>query len=126
MKLNLPNTDAYLMVSESAHNANMYYATGFLAVDSFVYLNAKKETLLVSDMELGRAGKESRIKDVLTTSKYGMMEKLRKHKDVDAAYCEMIIEIPAFRECKTHRRALQFSCAAGRLHQEGRIVCCPG
>ncbi len=92
MKLTLSDTDAFLMVGESAHNADMYYATGFLAVDSFAYLNAKKEMLLVSDMELGRAGKESRIKDVLPTSKYGIMEKLRKHKDADTAFCEMIIE----------------------------------
>lgn len=80
------------MVSESAHNADMYYATGFLAHDSFIYLNSGSEKLLVSDMELGRARKESRVKDVLPTSKYGIMDKLRKQKDIDAAYCEMIIE----------------------------------
>ncbi|VVB93583.1 Xaa-Pro dipeptidase [uncultured archaeon] len=92
MKLNLENTDAYLMVSESEHNADMYYATGFLAYDSFIYLNSKSEKLLISDMELGRAKKESRIKDVLPTSRFGIMEKMRKLKDGDAAYCEMIRE----------------------------------
>ncbi len=94
MKLNLPESEAnaFLMVSESEHNADMYYATGFLAYDSFIYYNSKNEKLLVSDMELGRARKESRINDVLPTSKYSMMEKLRKYKDADAAYCEMIIE----------------------------------
>lgn len=92
MKLNLPEADAFLIVSESEHNADMYYATGFLAHDSFIYLNSKNEKLLVSDMELGRARKESRINDVLPTSKYSIMEKLRKYKDADAAYCEMIIE----------------------------------
>ncbi len=92
MKLNLSDTDAFLMVSESEHNADMYYATGFLAYDYFIYLNSKSEKLLVSDMELGRARKESRVREVLPTSKYGIMEKLRKRKDADAAYCEMIIE----------------------------------
>lgn len=92
MKLNLGDADAFLMVSESACNADMYYATGFLAHDSFIYLNSKNEKLLVSDMELGRARKESRVKDVLSTSKYGIMEKLRKLRDIDAAYCEMIAE----------------------------------
>ncbi len=91
MKLNI-EADAFLMVSESDHNADMYYATGFLAYDSFIYLNSKSEKLLVSDMELGRARKESRIKEVLPTSKYGIMEKLKKHKDADAAYCEMLSE----------------------------------
>ncbi len=92
MKLNLSDTDAFLMVSESAHNADMYYATKFLAHDSFIYLNSKSEKLLVSDMELGRARKESRIRQVLPTSKYSIMEKLRKLKDVDIAYCEMLAE----------------------------------
>ncbi len=92
MKLNLSDADAFLMVSESAHNADMYYATKFLAHDSFIYLNSKSEKLLVSDMELGRARKESRIKQVIPTSKYSIMQKLRKHKDPDVAYCEMILE----------------------------------
>jgi Xaa-Pro aminopeptidase len=92
MKLTLPDPDAYLMVSESAHSADMYYATGFLAHDSFIYLNSKNEKLLISDMELGRAKKESKVKDVLPTSGFGIMEKLRALKDIDAAYNEMILE----------------------------------
>ncbi len=92
MKLNLSGADAFLMVSESAHNADMYYATGFLAVDPFIYLDAKDEKLLVSDMELGRAGEESIVKDVIPTSIFGMMEKLRKLRDIDSAYCEMLAE----------------------------------
>ncbi|SNQ61361.1 M24 family metallopeptidase [Candidatus Methanoperedens nitratireducens] len=92
MKLNLPDADAFLMVSESEHNADMYYATKFLAVDSFIYFNSKNERLLVSDMELGRAKKESRVKDVIPASRYGLMGKLRKLGDIDVAYCEMIVE----------------------------------
>ncbi len=92
MKFNLGEADAFLMVSESEHNADMYYATGFLAYDSFIYLNSKCEKILVPDMELGRAKKESRIRDALPTSRYGIMEKIRKLKDGDAAYCEMITE----------------------------------
>jgi Xaa-Pro aminopeptidase len=92
MKLDLTDADAYLMVSESAHSADMYYASGFLAHDSFIYLNSKNEKLLISDMELGRAKKESRVKDVLPTSGFGIMEKLRALKDIDAAYNEMIVE----------------------------------
>ncbi|HEY9245414.1 MAG TPA: M24 family metallopeptidase, partial [Candidatus Methanoperedens sp.] len=92
MKLNLENADSFLMVSESEHNADMYYATGFLAYDSFIYLNSKNEKILVSDMELGRAQKESGIKDVIPTSRHGIMEKIRKLKDADFAYCMMIIE----------------------------------
>lgn len=106
MKLKL-NTDAFLMVSESAHNADMYYATKFLAHDSFIYLNTKSERLIVSDMELGRARKESRVKQVIPTSKYSIMEKLRKHKDPDAAYCEVILEF--LRSEKVKRIAVPYN-----------------
>ncbi len=92
MKLDLPDADAYLMVSESAYNADMYYATGFLAHDSFIYLNSKSEKLLISDMELGRAKKESKVSEAHPTSEFGIMEKMRQLKDIDAAYSGMIIE----------------------------------
>ncbi len=92
MKLNLPGAEAYLMISESEHNADMHYATGFLAYDSFIYLNSGSDKILVSDMELGRARKESKVHDVIPTSRYNIMDKMRKNKDADAAYCEMIIE----------------------------------
>ncbi|MCX9025469.1 MAG: Xaa-Pro peptidase family protein [Candidatus Methanoperedens sp.] len=92
MKLNLPGAESYLMVSESEHNADMYYATGFLAYDSFIYLNSGSDKILVSDMELGRARKESKVHDVIPTSRYNIMDKIRKNKDADAAYCEMLTE----------------------------------
>jgi len=92
MKININGADAYLLSSESAHNADMYYATGFLAHDPFIYLNSGNEKLLVSDMELGRAKNESRIKDVIPTSQYGIMDKIRTFPDVETAYCEMIFE----------------------------------
>ncbi len=43
-----------LLVSESFHNADMYYATGFQAPDRFVYFcSGASETLLVSDHGAG-------------------------------------------------------------------------
>ena len=53
------------MMSESEHNADMYYASSFLAYDSFIYLNSGDDLILVSDMELGRAKKESKVKEVV-------------------------------------------------------------
>lgn len=93
MKLTLPDSQAFLMMSESEHNADMYYASSFLAYDSFIYLNSGDDLILVSDMELGRAKKESKVKEVVPTSRYNIMDKIRKNKDVDAAYCEMIREL---------------------------------
>jgi len=92
MKLNIPDAQAFLMVSESEHNADMYYASGFLANDSFIYLNSSEDKILISDMELGRATKESKVNEVIPTSRFNIMDKIRKNKDVDAGYCEMIVE----------------------------------
>ncbi len=99
MKLKLDH-DAFLMISESMHNADMYYATRFLAYDAFIYLNSKNEKLLVSDMELERAKKESRVRQVIPSSAYSIMEKLRKHDDADQAYCEMVAEFLASEKVK--------------------------
>lgn len=93
MKLTLPDAEAFLMVSESEHNADMYYASGFMAYDPFIYLNFGKDVILVSNMELGRAKKESKVHDIISTSRFNILDKIRKNRDVDAAYCEMISEL---------------------------------
>lgn len=78
--------DAFLMVSESMHNANMYYATKFAAPDAFIFIQTKKkEILLVSQMEYERGRKESSIRDVRSILDYGMREKLNEYRDADRA-----------------------------------------
>ncbi len=67
-------TKPLLMVSESMHNADMYYATHFLAADPFIYLRFPREgkdILIVSQMEYERARKESSVKEVRSTLDYG-------------------------------------------------------
>jgi Xaa-Pro aminopeptidase len=44
-------------------------------------------------MELGRAKKESKVYDVIPTSGFNIKDKIRKTRDADAAYCEMITEL---------------------------------
>ncbi|HIH44375.1 MAG TPA: M24 family metallopeptidase, partial [Candidatus Methanoperedenaceae archaeon] len=84
--------DAYVIVSESVNSADMYYATGFLAHDPFACVCGEPDFILISEMELGRAGKESRVADIRTTSGYGFMEKYRSSKDADTAYAEVLAE----------------------------------
>ncbi len=63
-----------LIVSESMRNADMYYATRFLAADPFIYLRVHHELrdiLIVSQMEYERAKKESIVKEVRSTLDYG-------------------------------------------------------
>jgi Xaa-Pro aminopeptidase len=70
-----------LLISESLRNADMYYATRFLAPDPFIYLAVphdrdRKEMLVVSQMEYERARKESRVHDVRSSLDYGTNLKL--------------------------------------------------
>jgi len=63
-----------LMVSGSMHNADMYYATHFLAVDPFIYLRVShegKDILIVSQMEYERARKESTVTEIRSSLDYG-------------------------------------------------------
>ena len=70
----------FLMIDNSVHNQDLYYATRFLAPDQFLYLRSgDEEILMVPEMELGRARKESRISDIRTTSDYRVIEKLKQY-----------------------------------------------
>ena len=63
---------ALLMVSGSAHNADMYYATRFLSLDPFIFIrNTRgKAILIVSPMEYERAKKESILSEIRSTADY--------------------------------------------------------
>ena len=86
------NLDGFLFVGESICDADMYYLSHFLAGDVFALLVEEKTTLLVSSMEKGRAEKESTADIVLSTSKYEIMEKLKKSGKPDQAYLEVLRE----------------------------------
>ena len=84
---------SFLMVDCSIHNQDLYYATGFLAEDKFLYLKSgDKEIILIPAMELGRARKESRISDIRTTTDYGAIEKIKQHGR-ERAYCLVVSEL---------------------------------
>jgi Xaa-Pro aminopeptidase len=64
----------FLMVSESVHNADMYYATRFLSAAPFIYLcfpREGKDILILSQMEYERARKESIVKEIRSLLDYG-------------------------------------------------------
>jgi Xaa-Pro aminopeptidase len=62
---------AILMVAASERDANLYYATRFLAPDSFVFIQtATQKILLMSDLELDRAKQQSTVDVVLSASVY--------------------------------------------------------
>ncbi len=68
---NTDATHARLIIAASEVDADLYYATQFLAPDAFVFLRTKAEKiLLVSDLELDRARGHAQVDTVLSLSRY--------------------------------------------------------
>ncbi len=60
-----------LIIADSETNANLYFATGFLAPDPFIYLQSNNQShLLMSDLELDRARSQSKVDQVHSYSDY--------------------------------------------------------
>jgi len=105
-----------LLVSESFHNADMFYATGFPAPDRFVYIcNGGNESLFVSQMEFERAKKESRVKDVHSLEEFDLTGKLRSVKDPDIALADTLAAIFSSMSIKKARVPKDFSLLMGDL-----------
>ncbi|WP_342306346.1 Xaa-Pro peptidase family protein [Methanolobus sp. ZRKC5] len=87
-------SDVYLMVGNS-NNADIYYATRFFASDEFAYFHTKEgaETILISDMEKGRAEIESRVSDIRTLQGCDYRSKVKERKDPSLAYCDCLADI---------------------------------
>lgn len=86
------NLDAFLFIGDSLCDQDMYYLSHFLAGDRFTLLAADRVHLLVSSMEEGRALKESIADEVVSTSGYGITEKLKASGKPDDAYLEVLKE----------------------------------
>jgi len=105
------NLDGFLYVGESYGDADMYYLSRFLAGDRFAILAAKKTTLLVSSMELGRARKESAADRVLSTSDFHISEKLKSGRRPDEAYARVLADF--LRRCSVNRLGVAYRFPAG-------------
>ena len=61
-----------LIIADSKKDSNMFYATGMLIPDDFVYLqNGNKKMIYIDDLEFNRATKEAEVDKVINYSKYG-------------------------------------------------------
>jgi Xaa-Pro aminopeptidase len=73
----LSSPETLLITSDGRENADLYYATRFLAGVAVVYIETPgRKTLLVNDLEYGRAGSEARVDEVVSITPYE--EKLRQ------------------------------------------------
>jgi Xaa-Pro aminopeptidase len=69
-------TTALLFIDNSDHNSDLYYKTGFLAGDAFLFtVIGDEKILLMSDLEAGRAKRESRADTVLMSRDYSARAK---------------------------------------------------
>jgi len=68
---NVELATARLIISASEHDANLYYATRFLAPDPFVFLwHGAEKVLLMSDLEVDRARAQAAVQKVLPLREY--------------------------------------------------------
>ena len=73
---------ARLIIADSEKNANLYYATRFLAPDPFIFAQVNGERILVmSDLELDRAKSQARVTEVLSYTKLSQQAKQRGVKE---------------------------------------------
>lgn len=64
------NDAAVLLIAASEIDANLYYATWFIAPDPFIFLQVKGEKILImSDLELDRARSQAHVDRVVSYSK---------------------------------------------------------
>ncbi|RBQ25582.1 MAG: Xaa-Pro dipeptidase [Methanocorpusculum sp. MCE] len=82
--------DAYVAY-DSSENADMRYASGFLASDPYIYVFSRDgaATLIVSSMEETRARYESTC-SIVTRTSAGLPELLKEYHDPDLATAHMI------------------------------------
>jgi Xaa-Pro aminopeptidase len=83
-----------LLLSESYHNAAMYYAIGFLFGDTVMYLRHDTgETLVCSNFERDEAARHSKIRDVLSPDDLGYTELTKQARDPHMAYAELVLRL---------------------------------
>jgi len=87
-------SDALLLIGNSMYDANLYYFTRFLTSSTLTYVKrGKKEFIVLSQMEMRRAKKESRVNDVRPTTDYGIKELVKKYQDPKKVRCELLYRI---------------------------------
>lgn len=94
------NNKAVLLIADSERDSNMFYATGFMAPDAFVFIQIGNEKIMaIGDLELDRAKSQSRVDRVLPLSKYEKV--LKKKGKKSPKLIEVVIAI--LREMKVKR-----------------------
>jgi Xaa-Pro aminopeptidase len=85
--------DGLLFVGDSLCDLDMYYLSHFVSISRFAILASSRSiTMLVPRMELRRALQESTANEVVSTSEYGINEKLKALGMPNEAYLAVLKE----------------------------------
>jgi len=83
-------TEARLIIAASARDADVFYATRFLAPDPFPFIQVGTERIIMaSDLELGRAKKQAAVERVLIE---GDLSRAKRKKVVDKMAAAYILQ----------------------------------
>ena len=81
---------ASLIIASSEKDADLYYATKFIAPDPFAFIQVRgKKYILVSDLEFDRAKKQARVHGVFSSSRL-VSEYKQKHKKT-CSFMELVL-----------------------------------
>jgi Xaa-Pro aminopeptidase len=81
--------EAVLIIAASEKDANLYYVSGFIAPDPFVFIQAaRRKFLLMSDLEVDRARAQSKVDRVLSIS--GLVRDFEEKRGRRPSYLELI------------------------------------
>ncbi len=113
---------ARLIIADSEKNANLYYATHFLAPDPFIFVHINGQRLIVmSDLELDRAKAQSRVSEVLSYSK--LSDAIKRSGKAEPTMMDVIDELLKSRQVKQLEVPLDFSVAyADALRKRGYAI----
>ena len=115
-------TTAKLIIADSEKNANLYYATRFLAPDPFIFAQVDGRRLMVmSDLELDRAKAQAKVSDVLSYSKLSAQARAASAKE--PTMMDVVAELLAGRQVKDIEVPCDFSVVyADALRKRGFTV----
>ena len=86
----MSNKPALLIIASSEKDADLYYASKFIAPDPFVFVQAHgKSSILVSDLEIDRARKQAEVNDIFSTSRLASEYKQKHKKPCD--FVELVL-----------------------------------
>lgn len=90
---------AVLIIAASERDANLYYATRFIAPDSFVFIQIRNQKfLLMSDLEVDRARSQATVDRVFSTSR--LTADFRRRKEKRFSFVDLIGDFLAQRKVK--------------------------